>query len=710
MEMIKIGALSPPDENRGAWARKRLSQALEMNLEPIEVQIEKVTAFTSTLRGPLVRQLEALAKKHGRTIIELAAGLIAGLEAIPEDTHQENTPETSQSIAGMSRVRPILHPLLTAAVQGVSDGKIVFAEAATGTGKGRAIAALAANAAARGDTVVISAPLSVTWQLLADLEEIEEAKRTGVTLVLGRPNFVSPSLLREWAEDQKNKAVLEWIDEGGRPLGERSIRASKLIGHQLCWLMEDAQELAEDLPVTSVMLAADADNEECPGEQVYRVLRGSHDSAGIILCSHHMLAAHIRQVQMRGLLSDQPGKTPVTSIPLVIDTLIVDEAHLLEGAFAAINSHSVHLRSLLRTVDKTVKRYRKPLLDAINALSQHVSALERKDGTREVTGRLDELEGLAPKLADLNLALEGINFKKLDNAAKAQLHIAHRAVRDGLEGRATIRFEFSPVLKYPRMTVGRANLDKAIGVLWDSVVGAALVSATLYNTGEDAGLLRWKLAVPLDRALYLPAVHPKWITEAVSVQEKRVQCPPDDSQQWVQETSEVLATIAAEAQGGTLVLCTSYDNAEKIGAALQQLGPRLIVQTGQLTASSCATQYRTLHKEGIRPVWIGLGAAWTGINLSDSEVQPEDDTMLTDLVVTRLPIGAQNSLTHQRRVAIGGFRVILQEAIWQFRQGLGRLIRRQGVSGRKIWVLDSRLDREQNWVLGFRKILSRYNS
>lgn len=99
----------------------------------------------------------------------------------------------------------------------------------------------------------------------------------------------------------------------------------------------------------------------------------------------------------------------------------------------------------------------------------------------------------------------------------------------------------------------------------------------------------------------------------------------------------------------------------------------------------CAGQYRALHQEGRRPVWLGLGAAWTGIDLSDeSATDPADDTMLTDLVITRLPVGLNRTLTHERRIAIAGFSIVSLEGVWQLRQGLGRLVRRPGVRNKNL--------------------------
>lgn len=96
-------------------------------------------------------------------------------------------------------------------------------------------------------------------------------------------------------------------------------------------------------------------------------------------------------------------------------------------------------------------------------------------------------------------------------------------------------------------------------------------------------------------------------------------------------------------------------------------------------------QYKRLYHSGDRPVWLGLGAAWTGIDLSDDQASdPSEDMMLADLVITRLPVGLNRSLTQERRIEIAGFKMVTLEAVWQLRQGLGRLVRRPGVKNKNL--------------------------
>lgn len=179
--------------------------------------------------------------------------------------------------------------------------------------------------------------------------------------------------------------------------------------------------------------------------------------------------------------------------------------------------------------------------------------------------------------------------------------------------------------------------------------------------------------------------------------------------QWADETSELVLQAAEQAAGGTLVLCTSYLNADQLRVRLQdRLGERLVIQSRSASASMCVSQYKALYRSGMRPVWVGLGAAWTGIDLSDEQVEAAEDAMLSDLVITRLPVGLNRSLTHERRHAIAGFKITSLEAAWALRQGLGRLVRRPGVQGKNLWVLDARLSSKEPWVAPYNKLLSRY--
>lgn len=711
MIIARIGAITPPEKGRSRWARDNLSSAIEKQLAPTVLPPQQIVSFTATLPPHLIDQLKSISHTSGLSLAGTAAGLIEANIALlaSEGNTDEEQPAAPPPLVGAERVRPILHGLLVKANEGIEQGKIAFAEAATGTGKGRMIASLAASAAARGDSVVVSAPLAVTWQLLDDLAELEQAVTAGFDLILGRANFVSPQALAAWADDENHTDMLAWIAGGGKPLTDRARKAETLLGKPLRWLLDDALSIDSELPITSIMLTPDA-GEDCEGEQVYQALRNNKGAAAIVLCSHHLLASHIRQAQMMGL-TDEDEDHPALPLPLTIDTLIVDEAHLLESAFAAINSHTLHLRPLIRSVEREIRTGRTALLASLNDLAAFVST-KASEKARSNHHTLASMDGLADILKALDSAIQKAKLTKTQQAEpiKVQLEVARSGIRAALSGSMTLKCEVSPVRKYPQLIVGRASLDKVMAFLWDRVAGAALISATLYSDDNSAKLARWKLGVPPARALYLPAVHPAWVAKSVRLRDVRVAIAPDDSEAWLDELAEKVMVVADGARGGVLVLCTSHLNTQGLAQRLKDhLGNRLIAQTPGVAANRCISEFKANYHNGIMPVWIGLGAAWTGINLSDDAKPAEDDYMLTDLVIARLPLGVNRSLTHERRTSIAGFSIVAQEAAWHLRQGLGRLVRREGVPQRNLWVLDNRVDDKAPWLTPFKRILKRYH-
>jgi|TARA_Y100001934_G_C12387159_1_gene797239 ATP-dependent DNA helicase DinG len=712
MQIMRLGAANPPDKNRSKWARDLVIYAIDRNLQVANVPAHTITAFSASLQPVLAAKIQALCDAHDLSPAQLSAGLIksaldyqAGAPA-PEKT----VSDSSSSLVGEDRVRPLLTPLLRSSYGSADGGKIAFAEAATGTGKGRMIASLAAEGASKGKNVVVAAPLAVTWQLLDDLAAIPETSTQGVRLMLGRSNFVNPALAREWAFENGVTDLVDWIDNGGKPLSEKAKKASGLVKTDLCWLLEDALSLAEELPVSTVMLQHGETKEkgDCPAEALYQSIRNQTGIARITLCSHHMLASHVQQVILRKI-SEEQAEEATLSLPFDIDLLIVDEAHLLETAVSSINTHDIHLRTLQRRVKADVTRGKQPILKALDELSACLESQLRRTADKRYFGPMSDFGDSQAPFAALAAAIEGVDLRKVEAQTGILLRLTRYACLNASKASYTLKAELSPVRNYPSVSVGRANLSKSLETLWDRVAGAVLVSATLYSEGDNAKLLRWKLAVPQVRAHYLPPVHPKWTTEPVSLMATTTSMVPDDSDEWLEELAAICGDIAHKAKGGTLILSTSYQNALGLGERLAySLGPRVIIQSRAMSAAACAVQYRALAHAGLKPVWVGLGAAWTGIDLTNHDVAAEADNTLTDLVIARLPVGANRTITHERRVAIAGFSIVVQEACWQLRQGIGRLVRREGMRDRKLWVLDSRATKGPAWAKPFSRILAAF--
>ena len=169
-------------------------------------------------------------------------------------------------------------------------------------------------------------------------------------------------------------------------------------------------------------------------------------------------------------------------------------------------------------------------------------------------------------------------------------------------------------------------------------------------------------------------------------------------EKWHRTVAARLQEISDTAAGGTLVLCCSYLDVRALGALLtENLATRLLASRGSGSLRMLGEEFVRLGRKNARPVWLATGSAWTGLDLSDHEaVDPAKDFALTDLVITRIPFGANKTAVHLARTKRLGFDVECMEAALRLKQGLGRLIRRAGVVERRIWVLDGRSHFQQS--------------
>lgn len=701
MDYLRIGALNPPDNGRAPWAREILTKAIEADIAPARVPVHEVVGFTANLPSHLAANIKSRAQQLGISPALLTAGLISAYQSTQVETHALTTQSGRPMIdPNLAKVRPVLHDLTEETAQALDDGKIVFAEAATGTGKGRKICYHALNAVAQGKRAVISAPVNILWKLVSDLDVFECREGARVAVLLGRPNFVSPSALEEWAEVNDCQPVLRWIQGGALPISDASRQLSTMLGIELCWLLDDAMSLSDEIPADAVMLEQDSEDDKCPAQRVYEQSRDKVDQANLVIMSHHMLALHCKYLQMKA----QPilnGK---------IDVLIVDEAHDLETAFASIFSQTSHINGFLNKLAHSTASGKSATKEAVESLSdfieRHIGA-SANEGGQSTIGPLTAYPGFILRARDVIDTLDALKIKKSDRDTQRTVFKTKAVLRSALSGMSTIKMELSPVKKFPMLTVGQSNLDKAFGMLWEQTGACALISATLFTDEMHAGLMRWKLAAPKERAVFLPPVTPDWVRSPVRLHTRRVSVIPDNSHEWHQEVGLAIAEIARAAQGGVLVLNTSYSTIEALEGILgNEFGDRLISQSPSQSASACRHRYMT-HPG--KPIWLATGAAWRGVDLSNAALGRDDHT-LSDLVIPRLPFGLNRSLTHHRRQQVAGVGVNVTEAIWAFRQGIGRLVRSDTVPTKHLWVLDARLESTKSWLSGFRAVLKGYQT
>ncbi len=261
---------------------------------------------------------------------------------------------------------------------------------------------------------------------------------------------------------------------------------------------------------------------------------------------------------------------------------------------------------------------------------------------------------------------------------------------------------------------------------------AMLLSGTLTHIGSlgaSVAAIKAEMGVPPDRDAVTTPLHPSWIYSTPKVitpsQEifhefvppSGIDLDEDAMNFWLRRCAKAVAHAATSAAGGTLVLMTSFDRLEGLVKALTERHPhmsdRLVVQMRHQRLSQSADVFRTMGAAGEKPIWIATGAAWTGLDLSDKSVPDErahEDMLLTDLIIPNLPFGLDRGTTHMARMNRIGFGAEVVGVQRRLRQGLGRLVRREGVKNRRIWILDGRLQHPsaQTYTADLQRVLKMY--
>lgn len=412
--------------------------------------------------------------------------------------------------------------------------------------------------------------------------------------------------------------------------------------------------------------------------------------------------------------------------------LLVDEAHLLEANVANALAHDISLHALVRHARQLVAELpRLPAglatdLGSIYSDIQHAVAALGAESSGQTAMRVDEL-AFEPLLREFSDRLQTLlqhkgRPKSHHSLALSNLQRGERALRLVFpEKRAGHQafFRSSPVRAHPQVICGRPDLGLEFGMLWTQIAQrAVLISATLtIDTSNGADTLRRNLHIPAGTFVVGTPITPAWLTKPVTLLTpaagRRADgtwrfAPPYSSKRqaesaeyraWIAEIANCILGAHQASAGGALVLTNSYQDLSSIAAMFVGLpvvevrkGLRLDEAVGRFCAQSAA---------GRRPLLIGTGALWTGVDIgghrmTDYGLPPipaAEDNVLTDLFVVRAPFGLSGSISHLNRVRVFGFPVEASAAAMMLKQGLGRLIRRDGLpENRRIHFLDGRLN------------------
>lgn len=758
-------------------AKEMLNQSIAAGLDPLSVDQDDIVIghqMNLTVDAAKSRIVRKIAKEHKLREGGILSGyLIAaqkkdmhipfGLKA-PEQTRL--TPYLEKTGRTPRKEQSLFFDNLMDSLEGHKVGLI---EGGTGIGKTAAMIASANEIALKFVTKshICVPTISLIYQFASEYAILAKVKDMApLKVVLGMKEFVDTLALRELVErpdySQHKDGVIDWLDNEGPALGR-----SKDIG--TAYLVSSVLEIAQDLPTSEFALSPSSRDDE-PGIEIYQSqFIDVSEAPAILLTTHAMTAIDLlfRQRQQRQIEEFDELKTDFQDALKKADKgsygelfeehayqmamitreaklgrlpyythLLVDEAHLFEQNLANTLSYQASLAAFLGKAknilgDSFVKRH--GLDDKFNKIKEnaHHDTVNINDDTPLQLMLKSLLTGFFDAIASSRA--KGEDKNALRNEARYVLS----QLRRGKQGVSSF-LSFSPIRKFPQLHMGNNSFEKLLKQLWFSLDGAACVSASLYYKkmeGDSAAYYKNRLGIPAEKAKEYTPITPGWIKTAIkgfytpiakpltpasrkdklSDEEKTARL-----EQWIDINASWIKGISGSAAGGTLVLLTSNADVKSLYNVLSDKHgiekSRLVAGLGERSLNEQKTLFMQRSMLGDKPIWLAVGAAWTGLDVNGTQcgiMDPATDNLLTDLVIPKLPFGLNRTITHKHFISrsANGSAIEALEATMLFKQGLGRLIRREGLPhNRRIWLMDNRLQDKafHGFTFPIRRLLDTY--
>lgn len=733
LPLIELKTLLPGN-NLSETYRHLFGLAVKAKAKPKIVDCSKLEYKMIRLSPVAKGQLDLVADQYGLTPQAAFAGLCFAGQMIME---KQNRQQAGVQEEIEKEIRIPFQPksdnqrrFYEQIMLGLMSSKITFAEGSTGIGKSRAMAAAAIEMVRLKKTpVVLAAPtVAVVEHLHSEMQRLDTGEAT-YTILPGASEFVDDIALGEYIDAAQNdpkididQDVVDWFSRGAPALHPDAPLARTLsaMGTPAAWLMNDFRQLAKNMPVNDFILRNAKQQSHSLSAALLESLRDcAKTKSDIIICTHAMLAIG-QQTQWQAMPK-----------PCV---LIIDEAHQFEQSVASVNSSQFSLYSLRIDLTKLCKQKKQGKNSITNqalvdtaSLMKYFQKFDIPAGENycltdaEPSPEEQERREMATML--LRALTKKLTSRSADDIPRIEQHrMTLKAILNSLESPPSSRknnrvdLSFSPDRRYPSLYCGPARVDKQLKHMWNTAQGGVvLASATLYvmdaSGNNKCDYLRYLLAVDFSRIMTpapviepyiysLPCLYTPSTDSCRGLIPPRQQNNYEAEKKWHENLVHKIWHIVDTAHGGTLVLFTAYKTIQAVTTLLEQSGveaARIVAQQPNQKFSACEYRFREIHAKGERPIMLALGTAWTGIDLKDYAASDENDTLLTDLVISRLPINLNKSNSMISRVEKMGVYPLINECLLTFKQGLGRLIRRDNVKHRRIWILDGRAFISDNW-------------
>lgn len=523
-------------------------------------------------------------------------------------------------------------------------------------------------------------------------------------LLVGKANYLCATRLaravRERAEllETPQQAELRCIQEwaASTQTGLREELAGEISSEVWDWVNADS----------GVCNSRNCDPETCP----YQRARARISSAHCIIVNHALLLSLIAA-------GAAPGPN-VRGVLFPSDFVVLDEAHCIPDvatdhfgmkvtAYALEKQlkmlwHPQRGRGLLSTYGKaedgrlvvTILAEAEFFFNEIRQRFLEKKSILRLRDPNWIEPRLNlPLQQLLSRLARLSELESDRNRQSELDDFRRRLGAIHGAVNDAIalaDVPDSVYWVERSGVRGQNVSLNSAPLNVS-GLLRERIfergTGVVMASATLSN-GVD--MRRFQRQVGAEETATLIENSPFDYRRNMEIFAATDAPLPDQRQQGARDTewlSAVTAHCTRMVPGGTLVLCTSHGDVKKIAEHLERALPDrpVLAQLGRVSRSELVQRFSSAGNA----VLVGTDSFWTGVDVPGPA--------LSQLVMVRLPFSNPSTPVVEARaewlVAQGKIPFVemtLPDALIQFRQGVGRLIRKMDDRGRLV-ILDARL-------------------
>ena len=618
---------------------------------------------------------------------------------------------------------------------GFNDDKIVAIEAGTGVGKSMAYLLPALSWVEQNDerVVISTATINLQQQLLdKDIPLVQKLLGSSVKTVLvkGRGNYIC---LRRLEERLEENALFREEDDELIMLADW-VKAAK---------GGSRSELSVPIP-DEVWFSVNSETVSClglrcPHREDCFVLRARREaaSAKILVANHHLLFSDLA-MRLAGAGYDNAAVLPPFS------RIIFDEAHNIEPSATSFFSEQFSRFSLLKQLNRLYRKRRNRTFGLIvrarrllgnsehfekipglieqikeQSITLNNTALRMLQDERAVWVKGDEetetlslviaeMVELQSRIIDLVHVLVDIQQFLEDKEEEQYLLQDLKLVALELEYICSICSRFREVTEYPESVFwlerrGSKEGEQHVVFIISPLSIASMMQEALFDrygtiictsatlTVKDRFSF-WMKQIGMDRVederiesvlLQSPFPYRQNVLLAVPAD-----APPPDNESYPQYLSRVTAEVLSLSEGRGLVLFTSYALLNKVYEAVQ---PALSSRGITVLKQGEADRAKLLHDFtfDVASVLFATASFWEGIDAPGETLKV--------VIITRLPFKVPTGPVFRARMEAieksGGnsfFQLALPEAVMKFKQGFGRLMRRQTDHG-IVLVLDSRI-------------------